>query len=91
MRRLILIAAALLAAPVAAQTSPTATDTNANTTENHGANTDSDAGTAGSDMPAAAGKPAKAKKHKSHTADSATSDRVPIDTSNYLPTTQNPY
>lgn len=93
MRRLILIAAALLAVPVAAQTSPATTDTNAtpNGTENHGVNADADAGTAGSDMSAAAGKPAKAKKHKSHASDYATSNRTPVDTSNYLPATQSPY
>jgi hypothetical protein len=88
MSRLILIAAALLAAPVAAQTSPAAPDTTPNATENQGA----DAGTAGSDMSVTAGKPAKAKaKHKSHATDTATGNRAPIDTSAYLPTTQSPY
>lgn len=94
MRRLILIAAASLALPVAAQvTAPDAGSATTGTTENHGGSADVDTGTAANDVSATAAKPAKAKaKHKPRTTDSsATGDRAPVDNSNYLPTTQNPY
>ncbi|HMI18138.1 MAG TPA: hypothetical protein VK533_01205 [Sphingomonas sp.] len=94
MRRLILIAAAALALPVAAQvTAPDVGPATAGTAENHSGSADVDAGTTANDVSATAAKPAKAKaKHKPRTTDSAaTSDRPPVDNSNYLPTTQNPY